>query len=155
MIEKIIKKIKTKLKSQNGFTMQDIIGACIMITLFVSTIATLMTYVYKTNMETSLTSRMTIYAVEILEDIDKISYELVCILAFFLLGIVLVVVNAITSAKLNIVSLSLSMISYFVGYAILATLVTTTIKRLKAKTLFRELWIAKIYRWIKRNMENI
>lgn len=75
MIEKIIKKIKTKLKSQNGFTMQDIIGACIMITLFVSTIATLMTYVYKTNMETSLTSRMTIYAVEILEDIDKISYE--------------------------------------------------------------------------------
>ena len=90
-----------------------------------------------------------------LNSLDKISYELVCIFALSLLVIVLVVVNAITSAKLNIVSLSLSMISYFVGYIILATLVTTTIKRLKAKTLFRELWIAKMYRWIKRNMENL
>ena len=34
-----------------------------------------MTSVYKTNMKTRLTSQMATYAVQILEDIDKISYE--------------------------------------------------------------------------------
>ncbi len=90
-----------------------------------------------------------------LNSLDKISYELVCIIAFFLFVIVVVVANAVTSGSLNIVFLSLSLISYLVAYTILATLATTTIKRLKAKTLFKELWIAKIYRWIKRNMENL
>lgn len=74
-MKKIVENIKIKLKSEKGFTMQDIIGACIMITIFVGTISALMTYVYKTNMETRLTARMAIYAVEILEDIDKVSYE--------------------------------------------------------------------------------
>ena len=81
-----------------------------------------------------------------LNSLDKISYELVCIIAFFLFVIVVVVANAVTSGSLNIVFLSLSLISYLVAYTILATLATTTIKRLKAKTLFKELWIAKIYR---------
>ena len=74
-MKKIMEKLKIKLKSEKGFTMQDIIGACIIITLFVGTISALMTYVYKTNMDTRLTARMAIYAVEILEDIDKVSYE--------------------------------------------------------------------------------
>lgn len=67
-------KIKLKLKSDKGFTMQDVIVACIILTIFVGTIAALMTSVYKTNIKTRLTSQMATYAVEILEDIDKISY---------------------------------------------------------------------------------
>lgn len=68
-------KIKSKLKSDKGFTMQDVIAACIILTIFVGTIAALMTSVYKTNMKTRLTSQMATYAVQILEDIDKISYS--------------------------------------------------------------------------------
>ena len=90
-----------------------------------------------------------------LNSLDKISYELVCIIAFLLLSIILLIINAVTSTKLNIVFLSLSLICYFVAYAIVATISATTIKRLKAKTLFRELWIARIYRWVKRNMQDL
>lgn len=75
MMKKIIQRIKFKLKSENGFTMQDLLAGCLILTIFVGTIAGLMTYVYKTNMQTRLMAQMTSYAVEILEDIDKISYE--------------------------------------------------------------------------------
>ena len=72
-MKKYIKIIK--FKSEKGFTLQDVIAAFIVILIFIGIIATLMVYVYKTNMQTSLTSQMTLYAVQILEDIDKISYE--------------------------------------------------------------------------------
>ena len=72
-MKKYIKRIK--FKSEKGFTLQDVIAAFIVILIFIGIIATLMVYVYKTNMQTSLTSQMTLYAVQILEDIDKISYE--------------------------------------------------------------------------------
>ena len=67
-------KIKLKLKSDKGFTMQDVIAACIILTIFVGTIVALMTSVHKTYIKTRLTSQMATYAVKILEDIDKISY---------------------------------------------------------------------------------
>ena len=66
--------IKLKLKSDKGFTMQDVTVACVIFTIFVGLITMLMTYVYKTNIKTTLTSQMATYAVQILEDIDKISY---------------------------------------------------------------------------------
>ena len=66
--------IKQKLKSNKGFTMQDLIAGCIILTLFVGTIAALLPSMYKINVKTRLTSQMATYAVEILEDIDKISY---------------------------------------------------------------------------------
>ena len=75
MMKKIIEKIRLKIKSENGFTMQDLLAGCLILTIFVGTIAGLMTYVYKTNMQTRLMAQMASYAVEILEDIDKISYE--------------------------------------------------------------------------------
>lgn len=74
-MKKIIEKIRLKIKSENGFTMQDLLAGCLILTIFVGTIAGLMTYVYKTNMQTRLMAQMASYAVEILEDIDKISYE--------------------------------------------------------------------------------
>lgn len=74
-MKKIIERLKQKVKSENGFTMQDLLAGCLILTIFVGTIAGLMTYVYKTNLQTRLMAQMTSYAVEILEDIDKISYE--------------------------------------------------------------------------------
>lgn len=67
--------IKINLKSNKGFTMQDLLIACFIITLFVGIISTMMFSAYKTNMTANLMSQMTMYAVQILEDIDKISYE--------------------------------------------------------------------------------
>ena len=55
--------------------MQDLLIACFIITLFVGIISTMMFSAYKTNMTANLMSQMTMYAVQILEDIDKISYE--------------------------------------------------------------------------------
>lgn len=64
-----------KIKSENGFTMEDLMIALLIIMIFVGVITTTMYTVYKLNIETNLTSQMTSYAVQILEDIDKISYE--------------------------------------------------------------------------------
>ena len=70
---KIFKNIN--IKSQNGFTMQDLVIALLIITLFVGIISTLMYKVYKIEIESKLMSQMVMYSVQILEDIDKISYE--------------------------------------------------------------------------------
>lgn len=69
------KKIKVNLKSNKGFTMQDLIIGCFIFVLFTGIIATLMYSVYEINMRSNLTAQMAVYAVKILEDIDKISYE--------------------------------------------------------------------------------
>ena len=71
------KKMKQKIniKSEKGFTMEDLAIALLIITLFVGIISTMMYKVYKINLKTDLTSQMVMYAVEILEDIDKIAYE--------------------------------------------------------------------------------
>lgn len=67
--------VNLKIKSENGFTMQDLLVACFIFILFAGLIGTLMYRVYETNIRASLTSQMCMYAVQILEDIDKISYE--------------------------------------------------------------------------------
>ena len=67
--------VNLKIKSENGFTMQDLLVACFIFILFVGLIGTLMYRVYETNIRASLTSQMCMYAVQILADIDKISYE--------------------------------------------------------------------------------
>ena len=68
-------KFKNLIKSNKGFTMQDLIIATLIITIFVGLIGTLMYSVYNVNIRTDLTSQMATYAVQILEDIDKISYD--------------------------------------------------------------------------------
>ena len=67
--------IKINLKSQKGFTLQDLVIACLIFTAFVGIIGTLMYSVYQNSLRADLSSQMTVYAVKILEDIDKISYE--------------------------------------------------------------------------------
>ena len=70
-----MKKIKLNLKSNKGFTMQDLLIALFFIVLFVGIISSMMYAVYKLQMKANLMSQMTMYSVQILEDIDKISYE--------------------------------------------------------------------------------
>ena len=69
------KTLKNLIRSNKGFTMQDLAIATLIITIFVGLISTLMYSVYKTNVKTNLTSQMATYVVLILEDIDKIPYE--------------------------------------------------------------------------------
>ena len=69
------KNIKLKIKSEKGFTMQDLMIAAFVIVIFVGIISGMMYSVYKTNLKMDLTARMSMYAVQILEDIDKIAYE--------------------------------------------------------------------------------
>lgn len=73
--DKMKNKLKNRISSNKGFTMQDLIIACFIIIAFVGIISSLMYTVYKTNIKARLMSRMTVYSVKILENIDKISYE--------------------------------------------------------------------------------
>ena len=66
-----------KLKSEKGFTMQDLIVAILMFTIFTGIICSTMYKVYELNARVSLSSQMAMYAVQILEDIDKKDYDLV------------------------------------------------------------------------------
>lgn len=71
-----MKKTLTKsLKSKKGFAMQDLLIACFIFILFTGLIGALMYQVYEINVTAALTSQMSVYAVQILEDLDKISYE--------------------------------------------------------------------------------
>lgn len=66
---------KINIKSENGFTMQDLVIALLLITMFVALLTSIMYSVYYSNIRINLTSQAVVYAVQILEDIDKISYE--------------------------------------------------------------------------------
>lgn len=66
---------KLNIKSEKGFTVQDLSIAIFIIMLFVALISTTMFSVYKTNVKVNVSAQMATYAVQILEDIDKISYE--------------------------------------------------------------------------------
>lgn len=70
-----MEKIKLNFKSNKGFTMQDLLIALFLIVLFIGIISSMMYAVYKLQVKANLMSQMTMYSVQILEDIDKISYE--------------------------------------------------------------------------------
>ena len=73
MKQKVITKLN--IRSESGFTMQDLIVAMILMTVFVGTIAGLMYSSYKLNYESRVAAQAVNYSVQILEDIDKIPYE--------------------------------------------------------------------------------
>ena len=64
-----------RIKSESGFTMQDLIVAIFFVTLFVAVISSLMYSVFKVNTETQFMTLASVYSIQILEDIDKISYD--------------------------------------------------------------------------------
>ena len=70
-----MKKIVKNLKSNKGFTMQDVIIAIAILTLFAGTIAGSYLAIYKIQAETQITAVATLYGIQILENIDRIAYE--------------------------------------------------------------------------------
>ena len=66
---------KINLKSNSGFTMADLVAALTIFALFTTIISTLMYSSYKSNMQVKMSGASVHYAMQILEDIDKISYE--------------------------------------------------------------------------------
>ena len=73
MIKKKIKKMN--LKSESGITMMDLIVALAIFTVFTGVITALMFSSYKTNLQLRMSGAALNYTIEILEDIDKISYD--------------------------------------------------------------------------------
>lgn len=67
--------IKVNIKSNSGFTMADLVAAITIITLFTTVISTLMYSAYKSNIQVKLSGTSVYYAMQIIEDIDKIPYE--------------------------------------------------------------------------------
>lgn len=67
--------IKTKIKSNSGFTMTDLVGAMIIFLIFSGLIVTAFYNSYVVNSKTKITASATNYSIQILEDIDKITYD--------------------------------------------------------------------------------
>lgn len=70
-----MKKITKKLKSNRGFTMQDVIIGMVILTVFAGTIAASYLAIYKMQAETQMTAVASLYGIQILENIDRIAYE--------------------------------------------------------------------------------
>lgn len=63
------------LKSNQGFTMQDLAVAIIILILFAGTIGGIYVSILTVQAETKIDAVVTVYAMQILEDIDRIDYE--------------------------------------------------------------------------------
>ncbi len=69
------KLIKLNIKSEKGFTMQDLIAAILIFAVFTVAIMNLLNVNYQMNYKIRMTENATSYAIQIMEDIDKIAYE--------------------------------------------------------------------------------
>lgn len=82
--------------------------------------------------------------------IDKVPYEILLTIIFFALGIFISI--GIASVEIRIpqkMLIPLIVLSYLGSYASLAVGISTTIKRLKAKSFWHSFLIYKIYYWLK------
>lgn len=70
-----MKKLLCKLKSNKAFTMQDLIIAFIILLLFTGVVGSGIVAIYRVQAETKLNSLATLYAIQIMENIQKISYD--------------------------------------------------------------------------------
>lgn len=70
-----MKKKLINIKSNSGFTMYDLILALIIFTMFTTIIGTLMYSAFKSGLQVKMSGSSIYYAIQILEDIDKITYE--------------------------------------------------------------------------------
>jgi uncharacterized protein YneF (UPF0154 family) len=68
-------KIGKKIKSNKGFTMQDLAIAIVILLLFVGTIGGTYLAIYKVQSDTKLDSVATLYMIQMLEYINKIGYD--------------------------------------------------------------------------------
>lgn len=70
-----MKKVLKKLKTNKGFTIQDVVIAIIVLVLFAGVVGGFYTSIYKVQSQTKLDAMAISYGIQILENIDKISYE--------------------------------------------------------------------------------
>ena len=70
-----LKKVNTK--SESGFTFTDLAIAIFIIMLFTGTIGTIMYQITEVKLSTQLSAEATVFAIQILEDIDKTDYDLI------------------------------------------------------------------------------
>ena len=92
----------------------------------------------------------------VLNSLDKISYEIITTVIIFIIGMMMSF--AIASIETQIpqkILMSVFLLCYLIGYACLAVLVSTTIRRLKAKQFIRSFLIYKICVWMKRTIKKI
>ena len=69
------KQLFLKLKSDNGFTIMDLIIAIAIFALFAGIIGSLMVTVFKVQSDSQVDEVGTLYAIQIAEYIDKISFD--------------------------------------------------------------------------------
>lgn len=67
--------ILKKLKSNKGFTIQDVIIAIVVISIFAATIGGIYLSIYRIQVKTKISSVASLYGIKIIEYIDKVSYE--------------------------------------------------------------------------------
>lgn len=67
--------IKTNIKSNSGFTITDLVVALIIFLIFSVLVVTAFYSSYVVNSKTKITASATNYSIQILEDIDKITYD--------------------------------------------------------------------------------
>lgn len=70
-----MQKLLLNYKSNKAFTLQDITVGLVILMLMTGTIFGLYVMVYKVQCDSALQSQATTYAIQILENTDKISYE--------------------------------------------------------------------------------
>lgn len=67
--------IKTNIKSNSGFAITDLVVALIIFLIFSGLVVTAFYSSYVVNSKTKITASATNYSIQILEDIDKITYD--------------------------------------------------------------------------------
>ena len=72
---KNVKLSKLNIKTGKGFTMIDAIAAILIAMLLVGIVGTILYHIADVKLSTKYTSEATIYAIKILEDIDRIDYD--------------------------------------------------------------------------------
>ena len=70
-----MKKKLLNIKSNSGFTMADLVVALSIFVIFTGIIGSLFYSAYKINMQVKMSGNAMYYAMQILEDIDKIPYD--------------------------------------------------------------------------------
>lgn len=71
----MLKKILLKFKSNKAFTMYDLVVALTIFTIFSAIIGSLIVSTYKIQITTEIDEIVTLYAIEVLEYIDKIGFD--------------------------------------------------------------------------------
>lgn len=65
------------IKSEKGFTIQDLLIAIIILGIFTGVVSSIMISWHNLNVQTIVSGNATYYAIQIMEKIDKVSYDTV------------------------------------------------------------------------------